>query len=130
MTRRLSPLQNAAISALWVPAFIVGAFLLAGLTGMELDDRPALYALLLSVPVLSGAHCRKFRGVLYGAFGLGAGMLAVAALVALFVRSMNVDWTRVVVIIALAVVVHLAFCVPAWWGLRRLRHEAAPARLT
>ncbi|MBN1362054.1 MAG: hypothetical protein JW993_15775 [Sedimentisphaerales bacterium] len=130
MTYRLSPLQSAAISALWVPAFIVGVFLLAGLTGMELDDRPALYALLVSVPVLSGAFCRQLRGVLYGAFGLGVGMFAVATFVALFVRAMNVDWTRVVVIIPLVVVLYLVFCLPAWWGLRRLRRQTAAPRVT
>lgn len=128
MAFALSSPQNAGLNFLWYPVCALGSLAVTSLTNEGSDNLPALYALLLSVPVLSAAFCRQPRGVVFGAFGFAVGILATAVFVTVFVKSTEVDWASIAVGVPLVAAVDLAVGIAVWWCVHR-RQRRRPASM-
>lgn len=125
----LSPVQTAILSTGWTMGVFLVLLVLAKSIDLTLDGPAALGALILLGPIVLAAFSRQLSGVLLGAVGLGAGLLTVDLIAAIFFADF-VDWARILILVPLLPLGNLIVGVPLWWSIRRLRCKSAPATLT
>lgn len=120
MTRALSPVQCMILNGVWIVgcAFIV--LFLARDGNLEPRSIPVLNVLLFLGPVVCAALCDRLSGPLLGALGFAVGTVTVGVVCLLAVPSMNVDWTRIV-LLPLVSLANLTVTVPVWWLSHRCR---------